>query len=165
MADTVAIREKHDGMLGRSASVRLWLRLLSCTMVIEKQVRRGFAENFETTLPRFDVLAALARHPDGMTMGELSRSLLVSNGNVTGLVQKLVRDGFATLEASSTDRRASMARLTQSGLAHFNELADAHHSWIDDMLSDLSGNQRELLFDLLGALKVSLARAAPEEVD
>jgi len=93
---TAAMREKHDGMLDRSASVRLWLRLLSCTMVIEKQVRRGLSDNFDTTLPRFDVLAALDRHPEGMTMGALSSSLLVSNGNVTALVQKLISDGHVS---------------------------------------------------------------------
>lgn len=160
---SVAIREKHDGKLGRSANVRLWLRLLSCTMVIEKQVRRGFAERFDTTLPRFDVLAALARHPEGMTMGALSRSLLVSNGNVTGVVQKLIRDGFATLETSPDDRRASVARLSEAGLGYFEALADAHHGWIDEMLCGLSDGEREQLFAGLGALKVSLAHATPAD--
>lgn len=157
-----AMREKHDGMLGRSASVRLWLRLLSCTTVVEKQIRRGLADGFETTLPRFDVLAALDRHPDGMLMGALSRSLLVSNGNVTGLVQKLVRDKHVALTPSPTDRRASIASLTPSGKLYFATLAESHHSWIDAMFSDLSSNQRELLYDLLGALKVSIAHADPE---
>lgn len=160
---SVAIREKHDGKLGRSANVRLWLRLLSCTMVIEKQVRRGFADEFGTTLPRFDVLAALARHPDGMTMSALSRSLLVSNGNVTGLVQKLIGDGYATLETSPDDRRASVARLSGPGLAYFNALAAAHHGWVDTLFSGLSDGEREQLFDLLGALKLSLGHANPQE--
>lgn len=159
-----AMREKHDGMLGRSASVRLWLRLLSCTMVVEKQIRRGLSEGFETTLPRFDVLAALDRHPDGMTMGALSRSLLVSNGNVTGLVQTLIRDGHVALTPAPTDRRASVASLTESGKIYFATLAEAHHGWVDAMFSDLSENQRELLYDLLGALKVSIAHADPKEM-
>lgn len=159
-----AMREKHDGMLGRSASVRLWLRLLSCTMVIEKQVRRGLADAFDTTLPRFDVLAALDRHPEGMTMGALSSSLLVSNGNVTALVQKLVADGHVALVSSPADRRASVASLTPAGKTYFATLAEAHHGWIDAMLADLSSSQRELLFDLLGTLKVSIAHANPEEM-
>ena len=159
-----AMREKHDGMLDRSASVRLWLRLLSCTMVIEKQVRRGLSENFDTTLPRFDVLAALDRHPEGMTMGALSSSLLVSNGNVTGLVQKLVSDGHVALDPSPTDRRASVASLTKAGKRHFASLARSHHGWIEAMLSDLSGDQREMLYDLLGALKVSIAHADLKEM-
>ena len=159
-----AMREKHDGMLDRSASVRLWLRLLSCTMVIEKQVRRGLSENFDTTLPRFDVLAALDRHPEGMTMGALSSSLLVSNGNETGLVQKLVSDGHVALDPSPTDRRASVASLTKAGKRYFASLARSHHGWIEAMLSDLSGDQREMLYDLLGALKVSIAHADLKEM-
>ena len=154
-----AMREKHDGMLGRSASVRLWLRLLSCTMVIEKQVRRGLSERFGTTLPRFDVLAALDRHTEGMTMGALSSSLLVSNGNVTALVQALVRDGQVALEPSPADRRASVATMTPAGKAYFDALASVHHGWIEAMFADLSPSQRELMFDLLGALKVSITHA------
>lgn len=154
-----AIREKHDGKLDRSASVRLWLRLLSCAMVVEKQVRRGFAEQFDTTLPRFDVLAALARNADGMTMGALSRALLVSNGNVTGLVQKLASDGLVTLAPSQVDRRVSLVRLSEAGQAHFEALAREHHDWIEQMFSGLSSEEHAMLFDLLGTLKVSLARA------
>ncbi len=90
MTEALAIREKHDGALADRSSVRLWLRLLSCTMAIEKDVQRRFAER-GATLPRFDVLAALDRQPEGMTMGALSRALLVSNGNVTQLVQKLAK--------------------------------------------------------------------------
>lgn len=158
------MREKHDGVLGPSDSVRLWLRLLSCAMVIEKQVRRGLSESFKTTLPRFDVLAALDRHPNGMTMGALSSSLLVSNGNVTALVRALERSGHVTLVSSPADRRANIAAMTQSGKTYFDSLAHAHHGWIDAMFDDLSMSQRELLFDLLGALKVSIARADSEEI-
>jgi DNA-binding MarR family transcriptional regulator len=152
-----ALREKHDGDLADHSSVRLWLRLLSCTMVIEKRVKRRFADRFSTTLPRFDVLAALDRTPGGLTMTALSGMLLVSNGNVTALVQTLVKDGMVTLTPSPTDRRASIVRLTDTGAAHFAELAEAHHHWIDDMLAGLSRQQREMLFDLLGALKLSIA--------
>lgn len=161
---TSAMREKHDGMPGASDSVRLWLRLLSCAMVIEKQVRRGLTDRFRTTLPRFDVLAALDRHPDGMTMGALSSSLLVSNGNVTALVQGLVRDGFVDLVPSPADRRASVATMTPAGKTHFDRLAQAHQSWIETMFDDLSPSQSELLYDLLGALKVSIAHAKPGDL-
>lgn len=159
-----AMREKHDGALGRSSNVRLWLRLLSCTMVIQKHVRRGFSTRFDTTLPRFDVLAALDRHPDGMTLGALSSSLLVSNGNITALIQKLVADGHVGLEASPADRRTSVARLTSTGQIYFDELAEAHHGWIDAMMAGISPDQRDLLFDLLGAMKVSLAHANVQSV-
>ncbi len=96
-------------------------------------------------------------------MSALSRSLLVSNGNVTGLVQKLVHDGYATLVTSPEDRRASVARLNEAGIAYFEALADAHHGWIDDMLCGLSPSERKALFELLGGLKVSLAHAMPKD--
>lgn len=151
------IREKHDGALGKHMNLRLWLRLLSCTMVIEKRVKRRLTEQFDATLPRFDVLAALDRHPDGMTMGALSSSLLVSNGNVTALVRLLERDGHVAMSPSPSDRRASIVRLTPFGATHFATMAEAHHDWIDAMMTGLSRQQREILFDLLGALKLSIA--------
>lgn len=154
----IALREKHDGSLsdGR-ANIRLWLRLLSCAMVVEKRLKRRFAEDFGTTLPRFDVLAALDRHPEGMMMGALSRSLLVSNGNVTALVQTLVRDGWVTLAASPTDGRASIVALSTTGAAEFARLAAAHHDWIDRWLGGLDGDERVSLYGLLGKLKDSIA--------
>lgn len=157
MTQAATIREKHDGALGDTMNLRLWLRLLSCTMVIEKRLKRRLAEQFDATLPRFDVLAALDRHPLGMTMGALSSSLLVSNGNVTALVRLLVRDGYVEISPSSTDRRVSMVHLTLSGAVHFETLAAAHHEWVDAMMSNLSREQREQLFDLLSALKLSIA--------
>lgn len=152
-----ALREKHEGQHDH-ANVRLWLRLLSCTMVVEKRLQRRLAENFDTTLPRFDVLAALDRHPDGMTMGELSRSLLVSNGNVTALVQTLVRDGWAALTPSPADRRASIVTLTPAGRDAFAGLADAHREWIDRWLGGLDRQERVSLYGLLGKLKDSIAK-------
>jgi len=162
------MREKHDGTLGAAgtaeeagrSNIRLWLRLLSCAMVVEKRLKRRFADQFDTTLPRFDVLAALDRHPEGMTMGALSRSLLVSNGNVTVLVQTLLKDGWAMLEPSASDRRASIVSLTELGRSEFFRLATAHHGWIDGWFNGLNAGQREQLFALLGTLKDSIA--APE---
>jgi DNA-binding MarR family transcriptional regulator len=152
-----ALREKHDGAPGSQQSLRLWLRLLSCTMVIEKRVQRRLADQFATTLPRFDILAALARSEDGMMMSELSRALLVSNGNITALIKTLAAEGHVMLRPSATDRRASIVTLTGAGAAHFTMLATAHHGWIEAMLSGVSAAQRDLLFDLLGSLKVSIA--------
>lgn len=159
----LSIREKHDGELDDRGSVRLWLRLLTCSTVIEKRVRRRFAERYGVTLPRFDVMAALDRHPEGMTMGQLSQALLVSNGNVTGVVQALVRDHYVSLSQSPTDGRASIVRLTQLGGECFEGLAEAHHGWIDTMLAGLRREQRVQLHDLLGALKESLAADDGEE--
>ena len=157
MNERTAIREKHDGALDERGNIRLWLRLLTCTTVIEKRLKRRFADQYGITLPRFDVMAALDRHPEGMTMGQLSQALLVSNGNVTGVVQTLLRDRYLSIAPSPTDGRASIVRLTQLGQECFSGLAEAHHEWVDTMLAGLTRDERATLFDLLGALKDSLA--------
>ena len=158
MKNVVAMREKHDGALGDRSSVRVWLRLLSCTMAIEKEVQRRFAES-GMTLPRFDILAALDRHGE-MNMGALSQALLVSNGNVTQLVQKLVRDGLVEMRKPPADRRSSIVRMTPAGKKRFAELADAHSDWIDEMLGDLNYTQRERLYVALGMLKLAIGQGA-----
>ena len=158
MKHAVPIREKHDGALGDRSSVRVWLRLLSCTMAIEKEVQRRFIER-GMTLPRFDVMAALDRHGE-MNMGALSQSLLVSNGNVTQLVQKLVRDGLVEMHKLPADRRTSIVRLTPEGRQIFAKLARAHQDWIDQMVGDLDFTQRERLYVALGVLKMSIAKAS-----
>ena len=156
---SVAIREKHDGALGDRSSVRVWLRLLSCTMAVEKEVQRRFVD-LGMTLPRFDVLAALDRNPDGITMGALSQALLVSNGNVTQLVQKLVRDGLVEMHKPPRDRRSSIVRLTEAGRDQFAKLARAHQDWIDEMIGGLDFTQRERIYVALGVLKTSIGRAS-----
>lgn len=163
MSQAATIREKHDGELADRSSVRLWLRLFSCTMAIEKVVQRNLAEQFGSTLPRFDVLAALARRPEGMAMGELSRALLVSNGNVTAIVKKLVADGLVSIAPLESDRRTSIVRLTAEGERHFGALADAHHDWVDVLLMDLDSKRREALYEELGALKLALGAATRKE--
>ncbi len=163
MTATIDIREKHDGALDDRSNVRLWLRLLTCTTVIEKRIKRRFADQYDITLPRFDVMAALDRNPDGMTMGQLSQALLVSSGNVTGVVQALIRDGYVSNAPSPTDGRSSIVRLTDTGRDSFAGLADAHHDWIDTMLAGLTNDERRALFDLLGVLKRSLASDTGEE--
>ena len=159
MKAPLPIREKHDGSLGDKANVRVWLRLLSCTMAIEKEVQRRFAER-GMTLPRFDVLAVLERRPEGMSMGELSRALLVSNGNVTQLAQTLKREGLIDMRPLPGDRRSSIVSLTDEGRKAFTRLARAHNDWIDQMLSGLDFTQRERLYVALGILKMSIANAA-----
>ena len=157
MSEALAIREKHDGALADRSSVRVWLRLLSCTMAIEKEVQRRFAAR-GATLARFDVLAALDRQPEGMNMGALSRALLVSNGNATQLVQKLARDGLVRMHTAPEDRRSSIVRLTARGRAEFDGLAAAHHDWIDALLADMDGGGRETLYHALGDLKRAIAK-------
>ncbi len=163
MSKAAAFAEKHDGALGDHANVRLWLRLLSCTMTIEKSVQRLFAERFGTTLPRFDVMAALERAPDGLAMSELSQALLVSNGNVTQLVQKLAADAMVHVAPDPRDRRVSRVRLTRLGRTHFAELAATHHDRIDALFAELGGEEHARLYAALGTLKTSIAHASAEE--
>lgn len=139
------------------SSVGVWLRLYSCTAALEKQVQRRFAEH-GTTLARFDLLAALDRADEGMTMSALSRALLVSNGNVTQLVQKLSRDGLVRIAPSPADGRASLVRLSLAGRREFAALAAAHHDWIDGLLAEMDGEARERLYAALGELKRAIAK-------
>lgn len=162
----VRLREKHDGDLGGATqereAVRLWLRLLSCTMVIEKRVKRGLADQFETTLPRFDILAALDRAETGLSMGALGRALLVSNGNITGLIQTLARDGDVEIATAPGDRRTAIVTLTAAGRARFRTMAAAHHSWIDAMFAGVSRTEKAQMLALLETLKASIAAAGLE---
>ncbi len=157
------LRDKHDGDLGGPQSVAVWLRMLSATMIVEKRLRRRFAERHGTTLPRFDVLAALDRSENGLSMGQLSAKLLVSNGNVTSVVQALARDALVAIQPSPTDRRSSIVALTDAGRAHFAGLAAAHHAWIDAMFAGLTPDDRQALFGLLGRVKHSIAREGDDD--
>jgi len=116
--------------------LRLWLRILSVSRTIESELRERMRVEFDTTLPRFDVMAALARNEAGLRMSDLSTVLRVSNGNVTGIVDRLVEDGHALRTPVPNDRRASKVLLTQAGQDHFARLAEAHERWVDDLLSD-----------------------------
>lgn len=152
------LQEKYGGQLPGPMSVRLWLRMLSCTMVIEKRLRRRFIEQFDTTLPRFDVLAALDRRQHGMTMGDLSQMLLVSNGNVTTIVRQLQADGLVEVEPAEHDRRSLIVRMTKQGRARFAKMAAAHHRWVGAMLADVPAALQEELFTLLARVKTSIGQ-------
>jgi len=129
--------------------LRLWLRLLKVTGHVEGELRRRLRSDHATTLPRFDVMAALARHPKGLRMSELSDFLRVSNGNVTGIVDRLTEEGLALRVAVEGDRRAQLARLTPAGEAAFAELATAHEAWVNELLGTLDAPMIEQAFDLL----------------
>ena len=161
----MGIREKHEGALAGRTDVRLWLRLLSCTTTIEKRLRRRLADRFNTTLPRFDVLATLERRPEGATMSELSRALLVSNGNVTALVKQLEGSGLVASRPAPDDGRSSIVALTDEGRAQFAEMADAHHRWIKAMLGGMPRADQRALYDLLAALKSSIGAEADEDME
>jgi len=146
-------------------SLRLWLRMLTCTLMIERRVRANLRERFAITLPRFDLMAQLERHPQGLRMGELTRRLMVTGGNVTGLTTQLVDEGLIERLAIPDDRRAHAVRLTAKGKRVFDAMAAEHERWMIDLFAGLSPAQRPRLFELLGALKAHLqATDSPDAV-
>jgi DNA-binding MarR family transcriptional regulator len=142
------------------AELRLWLRLLTCTTLIEGEVRRRLREHFGVTLPRFDLMAQLDKTPGGMTLGELSGRMMVSNGNVTGLVERLAAQGLLDRRPSPNDRRAQLVSLTAEGRRVFRAMARTHENWIADMFADLAPGDVETLMRLLAKTKASARRAA-----
>ncbi len=135
--------------------LRLWLRLISCTYMIERAVRARLRREFGVTLPAFDVLAQLDRAPRGLSMGGLSARLMVTNGNVTGLVERLVGRGLVARRADPKDQRVQVVRLTRKGRALFERMTPAHHAWIADALGGLKPGELKRLYASLGELKVS----------
>jgi DNA-binding MarR family transcriptional regulator len=132
--------------------LRLWIRILRAARAIEAEVRERLRVGFDVTLPQFDVMAALERKPDGMTMTELSRFLMVSNGNVTGIVDRLVAERLVARRAGADDRRAIVVRLTPKGLTQFTAMAKAHEGWVDRLLSEFDAGQAETLIRHLDGL-------------
>jgi DNA-binding MarR family transcriptional regulator len=133
-------------------ALRLWLRLLTCSQLIERHVRARLRERFATTLPRFDLMSQLERHPEGLKMNALSRQLMVTGGNVTGVVDQLVREGLVE-RSPDADRRAFRVRLTRAGSRAFAGMARAHEEWIIELLAGLTRREHAGLFALLAKLK------------
>jgi DNA-binding MarR family transcriptional regulator len=134
-------------------ALRLWLRLLTCTQLVEKQVRTQLRERFDTTLPRFDLMAQLERAPDGLKMNELSRRMMVTGGNVTGITDQLVAEGLVDRVDVEGDRRAYRVRLTPKGRKLFHEMATQHENWIVEAFAGLSDRDVATLHKLLGKVK------------
>ena len=137
-------------------TLRLWLRLLTCTLTIEGKVRARLRERFATTLPRFDLMAQLERNPKGLKMGELSRRLMVTGGNVTGITDQLAAEGLVRREPIVGDRRAYAVQLTAKGKRAFDTMATEHERWVEDLMSGLTRAERERLYTLLGRLKTTM---------
>jgi DNA-binding MarR family transcriptional regulator len=158
--DLLPDRTDRESGLARDdkLELRVWLRLLTCANLVEGQVRNGLRETFDITLPRFDLLAQLDRAPDGLTMGELSNRLMVSNGNVTGLTERLVSEGLVARLPSPRDRRESRVKLTAQGKRVFDRMTPVHERWIDELFAGLSRTEMAQLLELLGKLKSSLQR-------
>ena len=151
-----ALPDRHDGAPDGKQSLRLWLRLLTCSSTIERRIVRRLREEFDTTLPRFDMLAALDRAGDtGLTMGEAAGMLMVSNGNITGLAARLKTDGLIE-SLPGPDRRVQRIRLTPTGRTRFTAMAEAHERWIETLFAGLSDVEAEDLTHLLERTKRSL---------
>ena len=133
--------------------LRLWLRMLTLTQLVEKQVRTQLREQFDTTLPRFDLMAQLERNPEGLKMNELSRRMMVTGGNVTGITDQLVTEGLVERVRVEGDRRAYRVRLTPHGRTQFDEMARQHEGWIVAAFVGLLPHEVESLHMLLGKVK------------
>jgi DNA-binding MarR family transcriptional regulator len=135
--------------------LRLWLRLLTCSTLIESGIRKRLRETFDVTLPRFDLMAQLDKTPGGLTLGELSQRMMVSNGNVTSIVEALVGQGLVDRRPSLQDRRAQVVSLTAEGRRFFRQMAAAHEVWIAETFAGLTPGEAEQLMALLGKAKLS----------
>jgi DNA-binding MarR family transcriptional regulator len=143
-------------------ALRLWLRLLTCTLLIERRIKGRLRDRFAMTLPRFDLMAQLERTPAGLKMSEVSRRLMVSGGNVTGLVDQLVAEGLVERADVPGDRRAQAVRLTPRGREAFHAMAAEHERWVIGLMAGLSASDRHRLHALLGRLKDSVAGSGEE---
>jgi DNA-binding MarR family transcriptional regulator len=139
-------------------SLRLWLRLLSCSTLIENHIRQRLQAEFATTLPRFDLMAQLERRPEGLKMGELSKRLMVTGGNVTGITDLLEKEGLVARVIDERDRRAFRVRLTSSGQRLFKRMAAEHERWIVDLLEDLAPKRKVELAALLHDVKTHVGQ-------
>jgi len=154
-AETKALEAPED----HKNELRLWLRLLTCSTLVETEMRRRLRDQFGVTLPRFDLMAQLERAPEGMTLGEVSKRMMVSNGNVTGLVDRLIESGHIVRNSPASDRRVQIIALTEAGRAEFAGMARQHEAWIAEMFAGLGVRDIETLLKTLGKLKASVQSA------
>jgi DNA-binding MarR family transcriptional regulator len=134
-------------------SLKLWLRMLSCTVRIENEIRGRLRATFDITLPRFDLMAQLERHPDGLRMGELSRRMMVTGGNVTGITDQLEKERLVQRVPDPQDRRAFAVKLTDAGRRAFADMAAVHEAWIEELLKDTPGEDKAAMIELLARMK------------
>ncbi|MDQ6941661.1 MAG: MarR family transcriptional regulator [Candidatus Eremiobacteraeota bacterium] len=151
-------RATHDDHL----SVRVWLRLLTCTTLVEGRVSSRLRDDFDTTLPRFDFLSQLERNPGGLRMTEISKRMMVTGGNVTRIADQLLTEGLITRSVAPGDRRAAIVKLSAAGRRAFADMARRHEGWIVEMFAGLSEADRTQLYALLAKLKRHLNAAESE---
>ena len=137
-------------------SLKLWLRMLACTVRIENEIRTRMRATFDITLPRFDLMAQLERHPKGLRMGELSKRMMVTGGNITGITDQLEQEKLVVRVPDPKDRRAYAVKLTDAGRRAFAQMAAVHESWIAELLQDISPDDKTRLIELLSQMKLHL---------
>lgn len=150
------LRQEHH------QSLKLWLRMLSCTVRIENEIRARLRASFGITLPRFDLMAQLERHPEGLRMGELSKRMMVTGGNVTGITDQLEREKLVERVPDPQDRRAWAVRMTPAGRKAFAEMAVVHERWIEEVLADIPAEDKASLIGLLASMKGRLRIDEPK---
>ena len=137
-------------------SLKLWLRMLSCTVKIENEVRTRLRASFGITLPRFDLMAQLERFPDGLRMGELSKRMMVTGGNITGITDQLEQEKLVVRVVDPKDRRSYSVKLTPAGRRAFDEMARVHEGWIAELLQGVTPDDKTQLIELLSQMKQQL---------
>lgn len=155
---TAGMANSENSESREKESLRTWLRLLSCESIIEQRLRSMFRQHFDVTLPQFDVLSELEHASAPLTMSELSHELMVSNGNITGVIDRLVTMGLVQRERPEHDRRIQYIQLTEKGSAEFRRMAELHESWISVLLADLSQKEMQQLQALLLKARTSAVR-------
>jgi DNA-binding MarR family transcriptional regulator len=144
-------------------SLKLWLRMLSCTNLIEAEIRTRLRNEFGITLPRFDLMAQLDRHPEGLRMGELSKRLMVTGGNITGITDQLEQEKLVVRTPVADDRRAYSVKLTPAGRRAFDRMASVHEGWISELMGGLSAPDKGKLIQLLSEMKKHLNDPSDKE--
>ena len=148
---TVEQKLKHETR--EKEGLRLWLRILTCSQMVEQEIRTMLRGKFDTTLPRFELLAALDRVPDGLTMGELSRWLMVTKGNVTGIAERLSEDGYIKRQPTSTDRRSFCVTLTSRGKKAFKKMESEYERLLERLFTDASLDDIDNFAGILAKVK------------
>lgn len=152
------VEQKLDQIPRDKEGVRAWLRLVYCAQMVEQEIRTMLREKFDSTLPRFELMAALDRVTDGITMGELSRWLMVTKGNITGIAERLSEDGFIVREPTPTDRRSFIVRLTARGSSEYKRMEVEYERLLEEIFAELSLEESDQFMGLLARIKEGVQR-------
>ena len=147
------VEQKLQHIPREKEGLRLWLRIVSCTQMVEQEVRSMLRDKYDSTLPRFELLSALDRVPDGLSMGELSGWLMVTKGNVTGIAERLSEDGFIKRNPTPTDRRSFCVTLTPKGKKIYKEMEEDYESLLDKLFTDVSLDDSDTFTGVLAKVK------------